>query len=75
MGCNCKGSKKPVINDEIGRKVVLKIINEGNVLTEEEKRTLYLYYDFLYGTNTNPNCIDCYENYKLKLIEKYKQTL
>jgi hypothetical protein len=73
MGCNCKGRTEPIINDEIGSKVVLKVLVEGNVPSYDEKRTLYLYYDFLFQTKTSISCSGCFENIKTKLLERYNQ--
>ena len=57
MGCNCKGGgrKGPIINEEIGTQLVITILVEGKIPTEEEKGLLFLYYDMIYKTRTRVN--------------------
>ena len=72
MGCNCKGSKEPVINEEIGTKLVIDILVNNKIPTEEEKGLLFLYYDMIYKTRTRVNN-ETYQLIAMKLLDRYNQ--
>ena len=74
MGCNCKGGgrKGPIINEEIGTQLVITILVEGKIPTEEEKGLLFLYYDMIYKTRTRLNN-ETYQLVAMKLLDRYNQ--
>ncbi|CAB4136844.1 hypothetical protein UFOVP1479_21 [uncultured Caudovirales phage] len=74
MGCNCKGGgrKGPIINEEIGTQLVITILVEGKIPTEEEKGLLFLYYDMIYKTRTRVNN-ETYQLVAMKLLDRYNQ--
>lgn len=74
MGCNCKGGgrKGPIMNEEIGTQLVITILVEGKIPTEEEKGLLFLYYDMIYKTRTRVNN-ETYQLVAMKLLDRYNQ--
>jgi hypothetical protein len=72
MGCNCKGGKGPIMNEEIGAQLVISILVEGKIPTGEEKGRLFLYYDMIYKTRTRVND-ETYQLIAMKLLDRYNQ--
>ena len=62
MGCNCKGNKQPQPLDElVGFELINKGIINGEILSTNEKETLYRFYNEKFNEQVLFTCGNCWE--------------